>query len=127
MPWRAQAARARRGGDGDVADQRIAVDNVQFADNAGSSLRTVFQYYCVSVKNLTVTIPDDVYRTARIRAAEAGTSVSAMVAAYLRSLDAEAAEFDRRARLQLEIMSQIRAFSASDRLGRNEVHDRTLG
>lgn len=86
----------------------------------------MFQCYCVSVKNLTVTIPDDVYRTARIRAAEAGTSVSAMVAAYLRSLDAQAAEFDRRARLQLEIMSQIRAFSASDRLGRNEVHDRAL-
>ena len=86
----------------------------------------MFQCYCVSVKNLPVTIPDDVYRTARIRAAEAGTSVSAMVAAYLRSLDAQAAEFDRRARLQLEIMSQIRAFSASDRLGRDEVHDRAL-
>jgi len=78
------------------------------------------------VKNLTVTIPDDVYRSARIRAAEAGTSVSAMVAAYLRSLDAQAAEFDRRARLQLEVMSQIRAFSASERLGRDEVHDRAL-
>lgn len=86
----------------------------------------MLQCYCVSVKNLTVTIPDDVYRTARIRAAEAGTSVSAMVAAYLRSLDAQAAEFDRRARLQLEIMSQIRDFSASDRLGRSEVHDRAL-
>jgi len=78
------------------------------------------------VKNLTVTIPDDVYRSARIRAAEAGTSVSAMVAAYLRSLDAQAAEFDRRARLQLEVMSQIRAFSASERLVRDEVHDRAL-
>lgn len=86
----------------------------------------MFQGYCVSVKSLTVTIPDDVYRTARIRAAEVGTSVSAMVAAYLRSLDAEAAEFDPRARLQLEIMSQIRAFSASDRLGRDEVLDRAL-
>jgi len=103
-----------------------SADNVPSADNAGSSSRTVLQCYCVSVKNLTVTIPDDVYRTARIRAAEAGTSVSAMVAAYLRSLDADAAEFDRRARLQLEIMSQIRVFSASARLGRNEVHDRAL-
>lgn len=38
------------------------------------------------MKNVTVAIPDEVYRDARIRAAERGTSVSAMVADYLRSL-----------------------------------------
>jgi plasmid stability protein len=38
------------------------------------------------VKNITVTVPDDVYRNARIRAAELGVSVSALVGEYLRSL-----------------------------------------
>jgi hypothetical protein len=38
------------------------------------------------MKNITVTVPDDVYRNARIRAAERGTSVSSLVAEYLRSL-----------------------------------------
>ena len=78
------------------------------------------------MKNLTVTIPDEVYRRARIRAAEAGTSVSSLVAEFLRSLDARAADFDRRARLQSEVMSEIKAFSAGDRLARDEVHNRAL-
>ena len=38
------------------------------------------------MKNITVTVPDDVYRNARIRAAERGTPVSALVGEYLRSL-----------------------------------------
>jgi hypothetical protein len=33
-----------------------------------------------ATKNITVTAPDDVYRRARIRAAEQGRSVSALVA-----------------------------------------------
>jgi plasmid stability protein len=40
-------------------------------------------------------LPDDVYRAARIRAAERGTSVSALVAEYLRSLAARESEFLR--------------------------------
>ena len=51
--------------------------------------------YCDSVKNLTVSIPDDVYRAARVRAAEGGSSVSALVADYLRSLGDDKAEFSR--------------------------------
>jgi len=86
----------------------------------------VFLCYRVPVKNLTVTVPDDVYRTARIKAAEAGTSVSALVAEFLSSLDKRSAEFDRRARLQRDVMAQITAFSARDRLTRDEVHDRAL-
>jgi predicted nucleic acid-binding protein len=37
------------------------------------------------VKNVTVSIPDDVYRAARVRAAEEGSSLSSLVAGYLRS------------------------------------------
>lgn len=82
------------------------------------------QCYCVSVKNLTVTVPDDVYREARIRAAERGTSVSAMVAEYLRSLSGPSAEFIRLRDLQHFITDQITEFSAADRLARDDLHDR---
>ena len=38
------------------------------------------------MKNITVTIDDEIHRKARIRAAELGTSVSALVKDYLNSL-----------------------------------------
>lgn len=78
------------------------------------------------MKNLTVTVADDVYRAARIRAAEQGTSVSALVSEYLRSLSGEAAEFARLEALQHQIQSEITHFRASDRLRRDEVHDRAV-
>lgn len=78
------------------------------------------------MKNVTVSIPDEVYRSARIRAAETGTSVSSLVAEYLRSLTADDEEFDRLARQQKRFTSNLGAFSAADRLDRSEVHDRAL-
>jgi hypothetical protein len=78
------------------------------------------------VKNITVSVPDQVYRSARIHAAETGTSVSALVAAYLRQLTGDDTEFDRLAEQQRRITSQIRQFSASNRLDRAELHDRAL-
>lgn len=78
------------------------------------------------MKNITVSVPDDVYRAARIRAAEQGTSVSALVAAYLRALATSDVEFARLEARQREIQAQIRAFRAADRLGRDELHDRAL-
>lgn len=74
--------------------------------------------------NITVTVPDDVYRAARIRAAERGSSVSALVAEYLRSLSEREAEFARLEAQQMRIVSSIKDFSASDRLSRDEVHER---
>ena len=38
------------------------------------------------MKNITVAVDDETYRSARIRAAELGTSVSALVRDYLRAL-----------------------------------------
>ena len=76
------------------------------------------------MKNVTISVPDDVYRDARIRAAERGTSVSALVANYLRSLSTRDAEFARLEALQFETMATIKGFSAADRLSRDEVHDR---
>lgn len=75
--------------------------------------------------NVTVTVPDDVYRAARITAAERDTSVSALVAEFLGSLSGRDAEFARLAALQQEIFSQIsRDFKASDNLSRDELYDR---
>jgi plasmid stability protein len=76
------------------------------------------------VANITVSIPDDVYRAARIRAAEQGNSVSALVAGYLRSLSERDIEFSRLEALQQRVQGEIHHFSARDRLDREAVHDR---
>ncbi|MGH2902631.1 MAG: DUF6364 family protein [Solirubrobacteraceae bacterium] len=76
--------------------------------------------------NITVSVPAEVYRAARIRAAERGSSVSALVAEYLSSLSAGDAEFARLAAKRQEIVSQIsKNFKASDNLSRDELYDRT--
>jgi plasmid stability protein len=78
------------------------------------------------MKNITVTVPDDVYRNARIRAAERGTSVSALVGEYLRSLSGQEAEFSRLEAQQRQILEEIRRFRAVDRLDRDQLHDRAV-
>jgi plasmid stability protein len=76
------------------------------------------------MRNITVSVPDDVYRAARIRAAERGSSLSALVAEYLRSLSGPGSEFARLEAQQRQVQQQIARFSARDRLGRDELHDR---
>ncbi|HXA55433.1 MAG TPA: DUF6364 family protein [Solirubrobacteraceae bacterium] len=76
--------------------------------------------------NITVTVPDDVYRAARVRAAERGSSVSALVADYLRSLSEREAEFARLEAQQHRIQRQIERFSSRDRLDREELHGRAV-
>jgi len=78
------------------------------------------------VKNVTVSVDDQVYRAARIRAAERGTSVSALVADYLRSLASDEAEFSRLEAQQEEVAKQIDRFRAGDRLDRDELHSRAI-
>jgi plasmid stability protein len=78
------------------------------------------------VKNITVTVADDVYRAARIKAAERGRSVSALVGDYLRSLAGQDAEFSRLEQQQARVQRQIKRFRAADRLGRDEIHDRAI-
>lgn len=78
------------------------------------------------MKNITVAVPEDVYRTARIKAAEQGRSVSALVAEYLRSLSDDDAEFARLQALQQQTQAEISRFRAADRIGREEVHDRAV-
>lgn len=59
-----------------------------------------------------------------MKAAERDTSVSALVREFLLELAADESDFERRKRLQDEVIQSIRNFSASDRLTRDEVHDR---
>ena len=81
---------------------------------------------CITVTNITVSVPDDVYRAARVHAAERGGSVSGLVAEYLRSLSGRDAEFARLEAQQWAVQEQIERFSARDRLTRDELHDRAV-
>lgn len=76
------------------------------------------------MKNITVSVDDETYRRARIKAAEMDTSVSALVKKYLCGLGSEESEFERLRRLEEETRAKIRGFSASDRLSRDEVYER---
>jgi hypothetical protein len=78
------------------------------------------------VKNVTVSLPDDVYRAARVRAAEGDSSLSALVAGYLRSLGGGEAEFARLEAQQSQVFDEIARFRAGDRLGRDELHSRAV-
>jgi len=76
------------------------------------------------VKNITVSLPDPVYRRARIKAAERDTSVTALVREFLTTLGRDESEFERRKRLQDEVLASVRRFRAGDRVARGEVHRR---
>jgi hypothetical protein len=81
--------------------------------------------YSETVKNITISLPDDIYRRARVMAAERDTSVSALVKEYLMKLGNEESDFDRRKRLQAEVLASIKSFRAGDRLARDAAHDRS--
>ncbi len=76
------------------------------------------------MKNITVAVDDETYRRARVKAAEQDTSVSALVRAFLSELGASENEFERLKRLEKEVRERIANFSASDRLPRDEIHER---
>lgn len=80
--------------------------------------------------NITVSIDDEIYRRAELRAGELNTSVSAMVQKYLAGISpglsqrASPEAFERLRRLQHEVQSRVASFDADDRLSRDELHDR---
>jgi plasmid stability protein len=76
--------------------------------------------------NITVSVPDEVYRAARIKAAERGDSVSALVAEYLRSLSDRDVEFARLEAQQRSVQQTIDSFSAGEPLSRDELHERAV-
>jgi len=74
------------------------------------------------VKNITVSVPDETYRAARVAAAERGTSVSAVVREFL---DEFSGRPDRRELMKLldEIRANNPGFSASENLSREELYN----
>lgn len=76
--------------------------------------------------NITLTVPGDVLRAAKIRAAEKGTSVSALVRDFLTALTEPDAEFSRLEQLQDSVVRELDSFSAAGRMSRDDVHDRAL-
>ena len=78
------------------------------------------------MKNITVSVPDEVYRAARVRAAERGRSLSALVAEFLRSLSDRESEFARLEAQQRRVQRQIGRFSAAGGLDRDQLHGRAV-
>jgi predicted CopG family antitoxin len=80
--------------------------------------------YCVNMKNITVTVDDETYRRARIKAAAEDTSVSAVVKRFLTEFAAAETQFEQLKREEAELRAKIETFRAADRLSRDEVHSR---
>jgi hypothetical protein len=78
------------------------------------------------MKNITVSLDDDVYRRARVEAAELETSVSALVENFLVELLSEERDFRRLEREESELRERIRAFTAGSRLSREDAHGRDV-
>jgi len=76
------------------------------------------------MKNITVTLDDETYRRARIKAAEQNTSVSALVKRFLAEVAAGESEPERLKRQERVLRERITSFRAADRLPRDDVHGR---
>lgn len=80
------------------------------------------------MKNVTVSLDDETYRRARVKAAEIGRSLSALVRDALNALGTGESEFERLHRQELELREKLgeepTVGRASERLSRDEVHDR---
>jgi len=71
-----------------------------------------------------VSLDDDTYRRARVIAAERGTSVSALVKAFLSDVASGENESEGYKREERALRERIVSFSASSRLSRDETHAR---
>jgi len=76
------------------------------------------------MKNITVSVDDDTYRRARMKAAERDTSVSALVKRFLVELAQDESDADRLRREERALRARITTFRAADRLPRDDVHER---
>ena len=81
------------------------------------------------MKNITVSVDDEVYRRARVKAAEMDTSVSKLVRKFLTDLSKEESpseRFERLKRLEAQTRKKIVGFSAANNLPRDALYDRKL-
>jgi plasmid stability protein len=80
--------------------------------------------YRAAVKNITVSLDEETYRRARVKAAELDTSVSALVRRFLTELASGETETERLRRQEQALRQRITKFRAGDRLSREAVHRR---
>jgi antitoxin component of RelBE/YafQ-DinJ toxin-antitoxin module len=92
--------------------------DLQSVDAAGATI------YCEFVKNITVSVDDETYHRARVKAASSGLSVSRVVRSFLASFARDETEFDRLKREEEALRERIDDFAAADRLSRDAVHAR---
>lgn len=78
------------------------------------------------MKNITLSIDDDLYRAARIAAAERDTTVSALVRDFLQRLTRPANSPDDLTAALFLALDQAKPNRASDRPSREETHDRRV-
>jgi hypothetical protein len=76
------------------------------------------------MKNITVSVDDETYRRARIKAAERETSISALVKRFLVQLASEEGAAGLLEREERELRARIGVFKAGDRLSRDDAHRR---
>jgi SMC interacting uncharacterized protein involved in chromosome segregation len=80
------------------------------------------------MKNITVSVDDDLYHQARVCAAERKSTVSGLVKKFLVQVVQEESEFDRLNREEEALRQRLRreglVFSAAERIARDDVHER---
>jgi spermidine synthase len=76
------------------------------------------------MRNITVSVDDETYRRARMKAAELDTSVSRLVRDYLNELATGATEHERLRLKEAELRAQIEEFTGGNRLSRDELYER---
>lgn len=74
--------------------------------------------------NLTITVPEEILKSARRRALEQGTSVNALLRDYLRQFTGAQAVHVKAAQRVLELSSKTRAGRGKSRWTRDELHQR---
>jgi len=80
------------------------------------------------MKNITVSVDDDLYHRARVCAAEQKSTISGLVKKFLAQVVQEESEFDRLRREEEALRQRLRreglVFSAAERIARDAVHER---
>ena len=77
------------------------------------------------MRNITVSLDDETYRRARLKAAERDTSVSALVREFLVDLGSGESNTERLKKKERALRESVEQFRAGDRLSRGDVHRRT--
>lgn len=79
------------------------------------------------MKNITIAVDGELYRQARIKAAERSSSLSAMFKAFLLQLtfsESAESEFQRLQREEQELRARRIGLNPAHNLSREELHDR---